>query len=262
MKKTVFLAITAFVLLNLGLAAKTKREIQPIGDGFTAVELATHGELNITIGDQVKLEIEADKEILQRIRSRIEGDTLKIYRKRLSGNWLRDLFRFRRQSTMRFHLTVRPGQLSHLLASSHGRINIPELTGERVGVELSSHGEIRVARVEGNTVNIDLSSHGNLAIDHLQANSLRSRLTSHGMVRIRFGQVDNQNVSLTSHGDYLSEDLQCKNADVELTSHGTAKVFATEHLHASITSHGKLYYRGHPDLDIPPSQMKRVRQIH
>jgi len=261
MKKALLVILAATICLAMNLAGSQKREHREIGSEFSGLEFATHGELQVTVGERVELIVEADEEMLPLITTRVRGNVLVIDRKSRASNWFRELFRSSRMRRMRFYLTVLPGQIDHLVASSHGDIVIPELKGKRVGVELSSHGEVEIDEIKADSVRIYLSSHGDLNVRKLQAESLRCEMSSHGLVRIRSGRVRNQIVDLSSHGDYLAEGLECEEAMVELSSHGTAKIYATEKLEASITSHGDLYYRGNPDLDIPRSQMKRVRSI-
>ncbi len=261
MKKGIVVLLALLLWFSADLTAAQKREKRDIKSEFSGIELATHGELKVKIGDRVELVVEADEEVIDRITTRVEGDTLVIDRKSRSSSWLHQLFGFNRESRMRFFLTVLPGQIDRLLASSHGDIEIPELNGKHVSVELSSHGEVTIDDIKGTKVDIELSSHGDLDVGHLEAERLFCNMTSHGLVRIRQGQVQSQNVELSSHGDYLAENLVCENAVVELSSHGTAKVHASRRLEASITSHGDLYYRGNPELDIPRSQMKKVSRI-
>lgn len=261
MKKQIVVLLAACLWFGAELWAVQKREKRDIGSEFSGIELATHGTLKVKTGDRVELFVEADEEILQRITTRIEGDTLVIDRKSRSSSWLHQLFGFNRESRMHFFLTVRPEQIDRLLASSHGDIEIPELTGKHIRVELSSHGEVTIDDIKGTKVDIELSSHGDLEVGRLEADSLFCTMTSHGLVRIRQGQVQSQNVELSSHGDYLAENLVCEDAVVELSSHGTVKVHASRRLEASITSHGDLYYRGNPELDIADSQRKKIRRM-
>lgn len=261
MKKVMFILLAMSVWLSMGLTAAQKTEQRDIGRAFSGIEMGTHGDLQVKVGDHVELVVEADEEMMPRIITEVRGNTLVIRRKEMSSSWIRDLFRTRRQTRMRFFLTVLPDQLDHLEVSSHGNVELPQLKGQRVEVDLSSHGDVRIDEISGSKVSLDLSSHGNLVIGSLKADRLSSELSSHGMVKIRSGQVSSQRVSLTSHGDYLAEELECRDADVELTSHGRAKVFATRKLGASMSSHGDLYYRGEPELDVSRSDMKHVHRI-
>lgn len=256
---TVVLAVTMW--MGVGLPARQEKEVRKISTEFSGIELATHGELLVKLGEKVELVVEADEEIIDRIVTEVRGDTLIIRKKERTSHWLQDLFGSRRVKPMRFSLTVLPEQLDHLVASSHGDISVPELKGQRVSVELSSHGEVEIGEIKAERVEIDLSSHGDLRIGKLAAERLRTEMSSHGLVQIRSGQVDSQEINLSSHGDYLAEGLESRDAVVDLSSHGTAKVYATRRLEASITSHGDLYYRGDPELDIPRSQRKHVQTI-
>ncbi len=218
------------------------KEDRDINTNFTGVIVSNHGDLFIEIGDQVKLTIKGDDNIIPYIKTEISNNILKIK----SGKKIRNGFRSRKG--IKYYLTVKKGQLSSLKATSHGDISIPELIGDKIKITLTSHGDVEVDKIEAKKVEFSLTSHGDLEIGDINADFIKSKQTSHSEIEIKSGIVKNQDLYLTSHGDYLAKNVKSLNCKVKITSHGKVVVFCNEVLDVKITSHGDLYYRGKPDL--------------
>ncbi|MDY0297088.1 MAG: head GIN domain-containing protein [Acidobacteriota bacterium] len=230
------------------------RDERPISAEFKKIRLANHGNLVVSIGDQVKLSVEGDDNILPHIITRVSGDTLLIRNDPdLHGGWSS-------RRGIRYFLTVREGQLNRLEVTSHGDAHLPELSGSAATVRLTSHGDVRVDRVHTDDFTLELTSHGDVTIGELKAGGIDARLTSHGRVRLLSGDVRRQHISLTSHGDYLAGELSSEHCRVHNSSHGTVRVRVGKTLNARLTSHGRLYYQGDPEIEASRESRKRMRR--
>ena len=255
----VFLVVVGFSLQGCfyslqgsGRIIKQERDISP---DFNGVRVSNHGDLVVRLGDQVKLTVEGDDNILPHIVTRVAGDTLVLE----TDKDLRQGWSSRRG--VHYYLTVKPGQLNRLVLTSHGDAEVPELTGSGASVRLSSHGDIAIGRVRTDDFKLRLSSHGDVKIDNLEADSLKVSISSHGDVRILDGAVKEQDIALTSHGDYRAPGLASDECSVSNTSHGSVRVWAKKHLKARVTSHGRVYYRGDPEIDASKSSRKKLRRL-
>lgn len=254
----IILVFSAFTLqacfMSLQGSGTIIKEERKISADFNGVRVSNHGDLVVTLGDAVKLTVEGDDNIVPYIETRVSGDTLELSTKRS----LRQGWSSRRG--VRYHLTVKKGQLNHLALTSHGDAELPELTGPAAKLRLSSHGDVTIDRIRTDDFKLNVSSHGDVKIGELTADSLNVRMTSHGDVRIHEGVVKDQDVSLTSHGDYRAEGVASDNCRVSNTSHGTVGVWAKKNLTARITSHGRVYYRGDPEIDASRESRKKLRK--
>ncbi len=98
--------------------------------GITGVQLATSGELDITLGDKEELRILVDDNLLQYFEAGKDGETLKIGTSR--GISLRP------SRTVRYTLTVK--ELEFLGLSSSGNAYAPALSADRFEIRISSSG--------------------------------------------------------------------------------------------------------------------------
>jgi len=239
-------------LKGSGRIVTDERKISP---DFSGVAVANHGDLYVKIGDAVSLTLEGDDNILPRIVTRVEGDTLVIRtEKSLRSGWSS-------RRGIRYHLTVKKGQLNHLSLSSHGDAEVPELTGKNVRVRLSSHGDMDIKMIKTDDLELRLSSHGDIDIGVLTADSIDARMSSHGKIRISEGKVRDQDISLSSHGDYLAAGVRSDHCRVSNSSHGTIKVWVEKSLSARLTSHGRLYLKGDPEIDASKNSREKIRKI-
>lgn len=231
------------------------RDERAIAPDFNGVRVSNHGDLEVSLGDKVELIVEGDDNIIPRIVTRISGDTLVIENEKD--------FRYGWSSRkgIRYLLTVRKGQLNRLVLTSHGDAEIPELTGSGADVRLTSHGDIRIGKIITDDFSLEVSSHGDVKIGEIKADSLKARMTSHGDIRLVSGEVAEQDISLTSHGDYLAAGVRSRNCRVRNSSHGTIRVWVEKSLDASLTSHGRLYYKGDPEIDASRESRKKMRRL-
>lgn len=254
------LLLSAFTLqacfMSLQGSGKIINEERNISPEFKGVRVSNHGNLIVTIGEAVSLTVEGDDNIIPYISTRVIGEILELSTKKtLRQGWSS-------RHGIRYHLTVKPGQLNRLALTSHGDAQVPELTGPEASVRLSSHGDVTIDRIQTDDFKLNVSSHGDVKIGELTADSLKVRMTSHGDVRIRAGEVRDQDVSLSSHGDYRAEGMASGSCRVSNTSHGTVKVWVKKTLTARITSHGRLYYRGDPEIDASRASRKKLRRLN
>ncbi len=241
-----------YSIVGSGDVIKEDREIDI---NFTGVKITNHGNLFIKIGDQVKLTIEGDDNIISLISAKVSDNRLIIR----SDKKLRRGYKSRKG--IKYYLTVKKGQLNYLSATSHGDISIPELTGDMVKVILTSHGDVEIGKIIAKEVKLHLTSHGDIEIEQVNADSIRSKQTSHSKVRIKSGKVKTQELYLTSHGDYLAKNLKSNNCDVTITSHGKVVVNVSELLEAKISGHGDLYYLGDAKVKFNKGKHGTIKSI-
>jgi hypothetical protein len=199
--------------------------------GITGVQLSTRGQLDIQMGDQEELRIEADDNLLEYFEAEQDGGTLRIGTRR--G------FSLRPSRTIRYTLTVK--ELEFIGLSSSGNAHAPALSADRF--------EIRI------------SSSGNVSVDSIDAGSLDVSISSSGDVEIGEGAVDTQEIRISSSGNYRGESVRSGRATVRLSSSGDARLWAEESLDASVSSSGSVYYRGDPEVSESTSSSGRVRRI-
>jgi len=249
-----------------GRLATESREVSDID----AVELATIGTLYITVGDEEKLEIEAEDNLLEYFETDVHGGKLTI---ELDGPYSIDL-----NEKVSYYLTVK--ELTEIEISSAGDIEAPALKSKRFFVRISSSGDLDVESVEADIIDIQISSSGDVTIDDVVAKEIEVDINSSGDTRIRSlvaeflyvdinssgnlsvlgGKVTEQEVAIRSSGDYNGKRLESETAIVNSGSSGDAEVYVTGYLKARLGSSGDVYYAGDPEVNKRVGSSGRLRK--
>jgi len=140
--------------------------------GVRSVSLSNQGDLFIDIGDEERLVIEAEDNLLEYIESSVSNGRLEIS--------TRGSMELRNRRPIKYYLTVK--SLEALYVSSSGDVTAPELAARDFTIEVSSSGDVTL---------------GGLTADHLDVG-----ISSSGDVMIDGGIVTNQDVSLSISGNY------------------------------------------------------------
>jgi hypothetical protein len=220
-------------------------------DGLRGVRLATNGTMHVIIGDEEKIEIEGDDNILPYIATEMSNGILTI---RVASG-----FAIRSRHQLRYTLTAR--SLHHISTSSSGDIYVDALENRDISIATSSSGDIAVHRLRAERVELSTSSSGDIGIRALKARELSASISSSGDIRIQSGDVDRQTVRISSSGDYEALPLASRRADVRLSSSGDGWVHVTDQLYARISSSGSIHVRGNPSLDARSSSSGKVRFV-
>jgi len=244
-----------------------EREISSVD----AVELATIGRMYIEIGNEEKLVIEAEDNV-------IEYFDVDVFGGRLTIDIKRDV-NLRLNEPVRYYLTVK--ELTEVEVSSSGDIEVPDITADKfyvivgssgdidmgnltctaLDVRIKSSGDVTLRDVKAENTEIDINSSGDVRLESLNGKFLVVDINSSGNVRIDGGVVEEQDVSISSSGDYRAKRLESKTAHVSSHSSGDAEVFATDYLKARLGSSGDVYYAGDPRVNEREGSSGRVRRI-
>jgi len=196
--------------------------------GFDQISLHAqrYNELVIKQGEQESLIIEAPKDILKRIETRVTQGRLTI---NLKGSWqdrIRDTVGTSlTKPTIRYRVTVK--NLTHLEIVSSGRFGIGHLETERLTVVFRGAGEMLLGALKAKWLQVDFPGAGKLEVA---------------------GQVNEQTVTLSGAGEYDAPKLSSQKASVTINGVGKAAVWAEEELHVTIRGAGRVSYYGSPRI--------------
>ena len=194
-----------------GNSVTEEREIA----GVEGVDLSFVGDLRITQGDEEKLVITADDNVLPLITTEVRNGVLNIGSKSTVG--------FQPMTKLEYNLTVR--ELSSL--------------------RLSGAGNATMDGLETGDLTLVVSGAGNLSLQDVNADHIQATLSGLGNMEIS-GKTARQDVKLSGAGNYSAGDLETGVADVTLSGLGNAEVWATETLDATISGAGNIDYYGDP----------------
>jgi hypothetical protein len=215
-------------------------ETREIGD-IKGVSLDTVGELEIGLGEENSLRIEADDNILPLLESQVEDGVLYIRTKQGAN--------FSTRNDIRYTLTVPSGSLERIEATASGSITAPDLESSGMNVGIHGSGNLTLGNLETGVFDLEMDSSGNFAMGALQAGSLTLKIQGSGNAAIAGGKVAEQNVTMESSGAYTARELQSDRAEVEISGSGNARIQVAQQLTARLSSSGNLEYSGDPQVD-------------
>jgi hypothetical protein len=186
-------------------------------DGVTEVTLASIGDLKIEQGSPESLKIEAEDNILPKIRIEMHGGNVVIGSER--GVSLSPTV------PIRYTLVVR----------------------ELRGIELSGSGTITASSLRSDELAVRLPGSGDIHVEEFNGSRLNSNISGSGEIEIR-GAVETQDVGISGSGDYTAGDLQSRSATVHISGSGEAKLWVRDMLSANISGSGDVEYYGSPKV--------------
>ena len=200
MNKRVLFCIGLIALLVSSCTVGSRRVITENREvsGFDKVDFSTVGELTITQGARESLTIEAESNVMRRIRTEVRGGVLYIDM-RSNLPWIGGVVPTK---PIRYDLTMR------------------ELTG----LDLSGVGNIDASGIDTDRLNVNLSGGGQIVMRSLTAERLTVDHTGVGRCELS-GKVRSQEILLTGAGEYDAADLESETVEVEVTGVGKATVW-------------------------------------
>jgi Putative auto-transporter adhesin, head GIN domain len=210
------------------------REVTP----FDSIELRAFGTMSITQGEKESLTLEGDDDTLQKITSRVEGNTLIL---ELGQNWLERVvagISALGRKTVKYHITVKDLKSLKILGS--GDIHVPSLKTTHLHLVVTGAGDIKVPALTADTLDVDISGRGELDLT---------------------GQVRAQEIQITGSGEYDAKSLVSQSANVTISGHGEVELAVSDALEIRIAGYGEVNYRGNPQVKqsiVGAGSVKRV----
>jgi len=238
---------------------------------FTGVNLATMGNLQIQLGDQEGLRIEAEDNLMPYLETTVFNRELEIGSR--DGVWLRPT------RPVNFYLTVK--SLDSVALTGSGNIVAPDLKADQFRVRLSGSGDMKLGnlyatdiemrltgsgnlRVAGATAKdqqITLSGSGDVELGNWNAETVEVRLNGSGGLAASSGAVKEQRVTLSGSGEYRAEGVDSATAEARITGSGSMTIQVRDRLSAHISGSGSVRYAGNPKVETSVTGSGRVRPL-
>jgi hypothetical protein len=198
---------------------------------FEEVGFGTVGSLIVELGDQERLLIEAEENLMEYIEVDIRGDTLEI--------------------------GMTPGVVIVPTEGVHFYLTVVNLEG----VSLSGLGSIELPDLEVTRFEINISGAGDIDLEELAATQLDVNISGLGNLTIEDGEVEEQEINISGGGDYNAGDLESARTEIFLSGLGSATVRVEEYLSVDISGAGSVEYYGSPSVDQNVSGVGHVENI-
>jgi hypothetical protein len=200
--------------------------------GFTKVNFGVSGNLYINFGNDFKVVLEGDRDLLEDIVTEVTGGKLVIKKE----NW---------RLNMNEKVTI--------------YITMPEIKG--LGVSGSGRAEIKDA-VKTDNLSLSVSGSGKLYTADIDATDLSCSISGSGdIIIVGSGNVSDADISISGSGNYSGEQLKIGSAGISISGSGNCSCNVSESLKASVSGSGNVTYIGHQDtrVDARVSGSGRIR---
>lgn len=226
---TLSLFIVAMTLISgLSYGQSVIKETRDLS-GFSRVSFGVSGELFINIGNEFKVVLEGEKDVLEDIVTNVSGGKLVIKKE----NW---------------HLNSNEKVMVY--------VTMPDLKG--LGVSGSGKAWIKDA-LKAENLDLSVSGSGKLNTSDINITNLDCSISGSGDIIIGGGNSIKADISISGSGTYTGESLKIGTADISISGSGNCNCNVTEVLEASVSGSGHVSYLGNPKIDARVSGSGRVR---
>ncbi len=153
-------------------SGKVTSELRDVAE-FTAVELAGSADVNILLGNGQSVNVQSDDNIVPLIETKVVNGKLYISTKPMTNI----------TTSNGIVVTVVMKSLQRLTLSGSGNMNVGQMSGPELAVELPGSGNVRVEG-KADRVNVSLAGSGNVFCDGLKASNAVVRLSGSGNVTV------------------------------------------------------------------------------
>lgn len=220
MKKLVSTTIILFLISTLGVISSSaqQKETRDVKD-FTGVSLSIAANIYLTQANSYKVELVADADLLEKIETVVDGNTLKIKRRNnLDWSW----------SNKKVLVYITMPQVEKLSISGSGDIVAQTpINSNRLDMGISGSGDIKIEDLSVKAIDVSISGSGDIL---LAGKNISESAT----------------YSVSGSGDIRAEGLQCKKVEVHVSGSGDVRVWAVDELNSKVSGSGDVYYKGRP----------------
>ena len=213
MKKGLVFILATLLLVPFTLRAQSEK--RNVGT-FHAISMGVPGELYITQGNHVSLEVKGDPDDLEDLVTEVKNNTLVIKYERTGWNFGRD----------RVSIYVTTPDISEISLGGSGKV-ISEnlLQSDELALHVSGSGKMNL-QVEADEIEASISGSGNMTIT---------------------GEADAVQLTISGSGNLDAEDLKVDRYEVRISGSGRSRINVGDQLDAKISGSGSVYYTGDPD---------------
>lgn len=235
MKKAILFLSAAVLAFSIQSCRKIKGDGPVVTEtrnvqGFTSINAGIDGMVYFTPGNEYKVEIHAQKNIIDAMDTRVSGGELKI------------------EFDYRKHLGI------------HDRIDVYITAPNITGLTINGSGDLQVMQpFQPQNLNLKISGSGSINIPDLQTSYLYAKISGSGDMAVGNGTADNEKVDISGSGNVDLLNLAGRSAEIHTSGSGTTKVNVSESLDVHISGSGDVYYLGHPEITADISGSGKVK---
>lgn len=200
-----------------------------VASGFHAIALDMAGDVEVTVGEQYFVEVQAQQNLLPLLKTVVEDGRLRIF-------------------------------FDQNVSFSEGvkvRVSAPAFDAFSIG----GSGKITVGSpLNTERLTLDIAGSGDIILPQAEAGEIACII--HGSGGVQLGGTTNQfDVRISGSGDVRAKDLTAANCKADIGGAGTVTCNVTQTLRADISGSGDVFYTGSPTVETQVSGSGSVEKI-
>ena len=254
MKKIASLVVAIALITTVAFAQK--RETREVST-FTKISFRTSGKVYVKQGSPQKVEIEGSADVLEKVKTKVEGNKLTIGPEGSWNNWS-----WGDDDKVTVYVTV--ANIEGLSVSGSGdMIAQTKITGNELDLNVSGSGSLE-AEIDAGDVDADVSGSGGMDLKG-KCKSFTSDISGSGSVSLNLaiagaadfdlsgsgkikaaGTAQTVKADITGSGEILAANLETDKCNVHISGSGDVEINVKTELDARISGSGTVSYKGSP----------------
>ena len=195
------------------------KDVRQVGN-FVYMSLETSCDIVLTQGSGCSVELEGDKDDIEKIITEVSDNKLIIKQK------------------------------NHCFNISH-KVTVYITMQQIKGLSVAGSGDITSdSRINSNELNLSVSGSGSINLADLLVKKMSTSVTGSGNIKTAGkSNADELNIVITGSGNYNGENLGFEKINATITGSGSAKVYALEELKTNVIGSGSVHYKGDPNIN-------------
>jgi len=201
--------------------------------GYKAINFSTYGKLNIIQGDKESLNISGPDNLVPEISTSVSNGTLEIKNKE--------------------NITVTSLSAKNMLTFT---IVVKDLTS----LLISGAGDVQVETLTTSTMDLTLSGAGKVQMNQLTTDNLKVNLDGAGGLDLS-GSATQATIEISGAGSVNASGLKIQNANITISGLGGSTLWVTDQLTGTISGAGSVSYYGSPQTSTNSSGLGQFKSL-
>jgi hypothetical protein len=208
--------------------------------GFDRVSVRNYGNVVLEQGDTEGLVIEADEELLQRIKSQVQDGRLTIGFDVQRWEWLTEWMKLSALADKKIRYQINMRQIN--------------------GISLSGSVDLQAVQIKSEDCSISISGSAKVQIGQFEGTKLANSISGSGIIELA-GSAQRHTLHISGSGTIKAADFVTQETDIHISGSAKALVKVAQTLNVHISGAGDVQYLGQPQVRQHISGVGRVRQV-
>lgn len=202
-------------------------------------KLHCSGKMNVYISQDSAYEciIEADKDIIDDIKTEIQGNILIIYPDHKALRHAPEI-----------NIYIRMPIIDQLKLSGSGDFYVDRLEGSQLKVNLMGSGNIFIKEAYVGHMMVDLAGSGNIEL-YQKSKQTDAKIYGSGNLVIK-GYAENADYLIAGSGKLLGKEFQTDYCGIKIMGSGDVYTEVRGNLDVDIFGSGNIYFKGNPEVEM------------